>query len=120
MKTKEEKYFKYISSNTFFIHTLDKIGLKNNYIGYYYLTEIINLLVNQNIEGASFYKNIYPLVAKTFNKSSCTVERDIRILINNCWNDKLKNNLKCNHMLRTPTCCQFIRLIRNYILSLLE
>ena len=120
MNTKEEKYYKVVSCNLFFINALDKIGLKNNYIGYYYLIEIINLLINENIKSSSFYKNIYPSVAVKFNKTSCTVERNIRVLIDNCWTEELKYNLNCRYMCKKPTCCKFINLIKNYILTLLK
>lgn len=120
MSTKEKRYFKVISCNLFFINALDKIGLKNTYTGYYYLIEIINLIVNENIQASSFYKNIYPSVAVKFNKTSCTIERNIRILIDNCWTEDLKSILNCKYMYKKPTCCQFINLIKNYILKLLK
>jgi len=120
MLTKEERYSKLIAGNLFFIKVLDDIGIKNCYVGYYYLIGIINLLINEDVKARTFYKNIYPVVAERFNKSVCTVERDIRTLINKCWNEQIKNVLNCKHLRCKPTCCKFIILIKNYILSLIH
>ena len=120
MNSKEKKYSSLISGNLFFVKVLDEIGLKNNYIGYYYLVIIINLLVNENVPASSFYKNVYPIVAEIFNKSACTVERDIRILIDKCWSDKMKEVLHCKFLKIKPSCCRFIVLVKNHILSLIN
>ena len=120
MITKEKRYNNIISCNIFFKKALDDIGLKNNYIGYYYLVKIINLLINENVKAVSFYKNIYPQVAQIFNKSVCTVERNIRVLIDNCWNKNMKEILNCKFIKNKPSCCKFILIIKNYILSLIN
>lgn len=120
MNTKEEKFYSIVSPNLFFIKALDNIGLRNNYTGYYYLVEIVNQLINNNVKQSSFYKNVYPIVAQKFNKSVCTVERNIRVLINNCWSKTMSNNLKCQYIIKKPTCCRFISIIKNYILSLIN
>ena len=62
----------------------------------------------------SFCKNIYPIVAKVYNKSACTVERDIRILIKKCSEAILIKKLNCTSKV---TCCKFIRSIYSYILK---
>ena len=120
MNSKEKKYSGMISGNLFFIKVLNEIGLKNNYMGYYYLVEIINLLINEKVKASSFCKNIYPVVAEMFNKSACTVERDIRILISKCWNEKMRLILQCKYVKAKPSCCRFIVLIKNHILSLIN
>ena len=84
MVTKEKKYLGLVSDNIFFIKIFNDIGLKSSYIGYYYLIAIMDMLINKEFKAKSFCKNIYPVVAKLFNKSVCTVERDIRILIDSC------------------------------------
>ena len=120
MNSKEKRYYGVISCNLFFIKALDSIGLKNSYVGYYYLIEILNLLINEKVPACSFYKNVYPVIAIKFNKSACTVERNIRVLIDNCWDDKLKRVLNCKFISKKPSCCKFINYVKNYILSLLN
>lgn len=114
MSTKENKYGHAVADKIYFIKCLNELGLTKQYIGFYYMVLILDLLINGNVADKSFCKNVYPIVAKTYNKSACTVERDIRILIEKC--DKTKLAKKLNFASKI-TCCKFIRLINKYILN---
>ena len=114
MNTKTEKYNNITTGSLYFTKILKEIGLNDKYTGYYYLIEIVNLVINENIKPIKFYKNIYPLVAIKFNKTECTVERNIRNLIDKCWNNKMQQNLNCRFLNRKPSCCRFVVIVINY------
>lgn len=116
MGTKQKKYGDIISSNKYFIKCLLDLGINNNYTGYFYLIFILDLLINEELVVKSFNKEIYPLVAIEFNKTTCTIERNIRNLIDKTWNNvnkKLKDFWRAE---TKPTCQKFIYMIKNYIL----
>ena len=115
MSTKEIKYGDKISSNVFFSMKLVEIGVNKAYIGFFYLVDILDILINSDIKISSFSKDVYPIVAKKYDKTEWTVERNIRHLISVCWCVKLKNILNYSNNLKRPTCNKFIKLIKNYI-----
>ena len=87
-------------------------------MGFYYLIEILNLLINQGIKVKSYSNQIYPIVALKYNKSVCTIERNIRNLIDKCWSvDLLKRLNIFYHGNKKPSCCKFIELLKMYINS---
>lgn len=116
MSPKEVKYGNKIANNIFFIRQLDNLGIDKKYLGYYLMVEIMQIMINQEIRIKSFSKQVYPIIAKKFNKTECTIERNIRNLINKCWNDKLKLKLNIFWPKEEKPCCkEFIYMIKNYI-----
>ena len=47
MNTKEKRYLCFVSNNLYFIKIIENLGIKNNYVGFYYLVEIVNLLIKR-------------------------------------------------------------------------
>ena len=114
------KYGDVVAENLFIATKLDELGVASNYIGYYYLIDIFEITINGQREVKSYSREIFPIVSQRFSKTTCTVERNIRVLINKCWNEEMSKKLKYFYKENLkPTCCQFIALIKNYILSFL-
>jgi len=118
MSSKEIKYKDIISSNIFFVKQMDYLGLQRRYLGYYLLIDIMQILINDDKRIESFSREIYPIVAKKYAKTTCTVERNIRSIIKNSWSYDMMtklNTYKPEGVI--PTCCEFIYLIKNFILN---
>ncbi len=118
MGLKKEQCAKIVCANYYVKKRVKDLGISGEYIAYYYLVDILDVLINEDKRVHSFSKEIYPFLAKKYNKSDCTVERDIRNVINIFWNDKMRIKLNPYWDVNTkPTCCKFIYLIRNYLLN---
>lgn len=116
MCNKEDEYFKHVLSNYYFNKRLLRLGIETKYIAFYYLSDIMHKLINENHPPRGFSSNVYPALAEKYNKNDCTIERDIRNLINAKWDASLKNKLSqywlCEY---PPSCCQFIKIVQKYI-----
>ncbi len=118
MGLKREHCSKLVCTNYYVRKRIKDLGISNDYIAYYYLVDILDFLMNEGRRVHSFSKEIYPKLAKKYNKNDCTVERDIRNVINIFWNDKMRIKLNPYWDANTrPSCCKFIYLIKNYLLS---
>lgn len=116
-KTKRLTSGKY-SNNYFISKSVEKLGITNRFIGYFYLVDILDLLINKGIKVNAFSKDVYPVVAAKYSKNACTVERDIRNVIDNLWDDVLLVKLtKFRDKKQKPSCCEFIYLLKNYVIS---
>lgn len=117
MCAKEIKYGKYVADNLFFSRVLENCGVEKKYIGFYYIVDIMNCLINEHMTVKSFSKQMYPIIAEKYNKDVSTVERNIRNVIDKCWGETMIVNLK---MLwpsnEKPTCCKFLDIVRTYII----
>lgn len=106
-----------MSKNFFIEYKLLKIGFRNDKIGYYYLIDILDILINEGRIVHNFSKEIYPEIASKYNRNICTIERDIRSYINALWDIVLKDKLADFWMdSARPTCRQFIFLLKTYIM----
>ena len=104
-------------NNKYIVRKMKELGILENYTGFYFIVDILDLLINQMVEVKSFSKDIYPKVAKIYNKDVTTIERNIRNLINHIWNKDLNSNLLQIWKEETkPSCCKFIYLIKNYVM----
>lgn len=110
MHTKEKRFGSLVNKSIYFANRLNEIGLSNKYTGYYYLIKILDIVVNGEIKVKSYSRQVYPSVALSFNTSVCTIERNIRSLIKNCWSDEIAKRLRFKNVKR-PTCCRLISLI---------
>ena len=76
----------------------------------------MEFLINQEIETKSFSKEVYPKIAMKYGKTACTVERNIRSLIDKCWCCELMEKLNVYYADgEKPTCRAFVYLVKNYI-----
>lgn len=116
MSPKEIRYGKNISGNIFFIKQLDELGLNRKYTGFYLLVEIMQVMINEQRIIKSFSEQLYPIIATKYGKTVCTIERNIRSIINKCWNNDMMEKLNAYYPAgEKPTCRVFIYLIKNYI-----
>ncbi len=116
MSEKEKKYFKMLPNVYFYIKKVKEIGIQPKYMGFYYIVEIMDLLINQNMSVRSFSKQIYPMLAKKYNKKENTIERNIRSVVNKFWHSKLKKELMQMWLRDSiPSCCEFLYILKNYI-----
>lgn len=116
MSPKEKRYGSKIASKIYFIKQLDCLGVDKKYLGYYLLIEIMELLINQDVRVYSFSKNIYPIIAEKYGKTPCTIERNIRSLIEKCWNRDMMEKLEVYYVDdRKPTCREFVFLVKKFV-----
>lgn len=116
MTSKELKYNGLIANRIYFIKQIDLLGISKKYTGYYELVEIVNILINEiSCKVVSFSRQVYPIVAQRFNAGVGTIERNIRNLIDKCWNEELLRKLNLAQDTAKPCCQMFIFLIKNYI-----
>lgn len=106
-----------ISNCKYIVKQIKDLGIDDNYMGFYFLVSIEEMLLNSEREIKSFYKDIYPEVAKIYDKNDCSIERDIRHLINQTWQSGDKYNLYKLFLGKKPTCCRFIYVIKNYLMK---
>ena len=118
MSTKEMKYGKNVENNIYFIKQLDNLGIDRKYTGYYLLVEIMQVLINEEKSIKSFSRELYPQIARKYHKTDCTIERNIRSLIDKCWNKDMMIKLNVFYLEDfKPTCRTFVYLIKDYILK---
>ena len=119
MGLKAEKYSIYLKQHYYFNRKIRELGITINFIGFYYLAEIMELLINQGLVVRSFSKQIYPILAEKYCKKECTIERDIRNVINTFWCKTLKDKLGkyWSGEREKPTCQELIYMIKNYIID---
>lgn len=117
MTLRQTKFKAVIAKYIYFMKQFDFLGISRKYTGYYYLVEIVQYLVNQDVFITSFSKQIYPLVAQKFNTTECTIERNIRSLIDHVWTLEIMEKLNVYLPNRKPTCKEFIFMIKNYIIN---
>lgn len=118
MTTKEKKYKPLLPNDYFYIKRIKELGITERYMGFYYIIEILDLMLNESVVVRSFSKEVYPNIAKKYNKQSSTIERNIRSLINKFWDENLRFALKDFYAKKQkPSCCEFIYVLKNYILK---
>ncbi len=118
MSNTERKYVEVINSNLFIDKVLEGLGVDKSYIGYYFLLDIMNLLINHGMSVRSFSREVYPIIADKYNKNAISVERDIRNFIDKNWRDKMRSELvQFWSSQDKPTCCKFIFMLKSYILT---
>ena len=117
MYKNELRYGEICTKNYYLRKKFNDLGITKKYTGYYFLLDIEDEIINKSRTIKSFSKEIYPELAIKYNKNDCSIERDIRNVISKLWDNGLKEKL--NSLWITddkPTCCEFIYLIRNYVL----
>ena len=116
MCKREESYYQNVDKNYYFNKRLKFLGIETKYTAFYFLSDIMQKLINEQIRVHSFSRQVYPSLAKKYNKQDSAIERNIRNLITLKWEETLKCKLTKYWCKTTkPSCCQFIRIIKTYL-----
>lgn len=65
--------------------TVRALGINSTYLGYRYLIEAVHLAMENEDSLLSVCTKLYPVVAQKYNATSDNVERNLRTVINACW-----------------------------------
>ena len=69
--------------------TIRRFRISSKYKGYPLIIDAIEMYIENNGKSIKITKDIYPILAAKYNMSFGSVERDIRTIIETCWqNDK--------------------------------
>ena len=102
------------------MHTKDKIirqfGITSKYKGYRYLLDAIHIAAENYDECLKVTKDIYPVIAHKYGVTKVSVERDIRTVIEKCWdnNKAYLQELSGCKLSRCPSNSEFIDIIAQY------
>ena len=104
------------------IRTIERLirslGIGATYRGYRYLCYGIDLCLSDEEYLLSISKLLYPTIAKEYNTTLSSVERDIRTVVQVCWekgNKSLLQNIALQTMYSKPTASDFFELVVAYI-----
>lgn len=107
-----------IKLNQVITKSLTQLGIPTNTIGFFYLKDVILLVVydNTNLKNISI---LYKEIAKQYNSTRERINRGILYAIESAWKksclkEKANNLLKCS-LSDKPTNREFIRLLADYI-----
>ena len=94
------------------------LGITPNYIGFYQAAYAVALCMKEPERLISVTKSIYPDVAKYFQTSAGSVERNIRTVARISWDShpKILSDLSSESLQKQPTVSQFLSLIVFYFL----
>ena len=90
------------------------LGIGATYRGYRYLNYAIRLCLEDEEYLLSIGKLLYPQVAKQFNTTLGSVERDIRTVIQVCWdrgNKDYLQNIALSPLTTRPTAGEFLDIL---------
>lgn len=99
---------------------IHKLGISSKYAGFDMLEYAITLTCENDVILKSITKKLYPQIAKHFNTTSLCVERNIRTIINVCWekgNRELLNEIAGYQLKEKPSVSKFIDIIATYLCS---
>ena len=100
----------------YFKMILNRLGVKKKYTGYYCLLDVLNIIINEKRAVKNFQREVYPSVSAKMQVSQCTIERNIRNLIDKCWSYSMMERLGVYYPEgRKPACRQFVFLVKRYI-----
>ena len=121
MCKKFDRFGNLIQGNKYFINQLNELGLKQTFTGYYYVVDILDITINQGVKEKSFSKYVYPIIAKKYGKSECTIERNIRNLIDKTWCESMQIKLNSYwNKTEKPSCKKLIYIIKSYIMDMIS
>ena len=103
------------------IRTIERLirslGIGATYRGYRYLCYGINLCLSEEYL-LSISKLLYPTIAKEYNTTLSSVERDIRTVVQVCWdkgNKSLLQDIALHPLQNKPTASEFLDIVVAYI-----
>ncbi len=100
---------------------IHKLGISSKYAGFDMLIYAVNLTCENEDMLKSITKKLYPQIAKHFNTSSLCVERNIRTVINVCWekgNRELLNEIAGYPLKEKPSVSEFIDIIATHLYTI--
>lgn len=94
-----------------------RLGVTSKYKGYYYLVEAISMVMAQKDGNIKITKDIYPNLSKKFKSTPSNIERDIRTVINTCWetNKSGLDKIAGYPLVCKPTNSEFIDMVAYYL-----
>ena len=94
------------------------LGIGGTYRGYKYLCYALSLCLENEDYLLAISKLLYPEIADAFQTTCCSVERDLRTVINVCWergNRNLLDNISFYPLETKPTTGEFLDLLVGYL-----
>ena len=94
------------------------LGIGGNYQGYRYLTQAVQLCRTNEDYLLGVSKLLYPEIAKMNQATACSVERNLRTVINICWergNRALLESISPYPLLDKPTTGEFLDIVTDYL-----
>lgn len=105
-------------------HKIEKLvrslGIGATYRGYRYLTYAVRICLEDEEYLLSISKLLYPEIAKEFNTTISSVERDIRTVIQVCWdrgNQELLQSIALHPLPCRPTAGEFLDILVGHLQS---
>lgn len=95
-----------------------RLGINATYIGYYYLSFALHMVVEDENRLLLISKTVYLDIAAHFHTTPNCVERNLRTVISNCWNRgnrRLLNEIAGCELKKKPTNAEFIDMVSCYI-----
>ena len=95
-----------------------RLGIGATYRGYRYLCYGVSLCLTDEEYLLSISKLLYPIIAKEFNTTLSSVERDSRTVVQVCWdkvNKSLLQDIAYRPLYNKPTAGEFLDILVAYI-----
>lgn len=90
------------------------LGIRPSYKGYHYLISSLEVALKDENALIFHTKSIFPSVAETYHTNARCVERDIRTIIDVCWNSPYRKELlelSPYELTTAPTVGEFLDLL---------
>lgn len=94
------------------------LGIGATYRGYRYLNYGVGLCIKDENYLLSVSKLLYPQIAKKYQATTSSVERDLRTVINVCWergNRQLLQTIALRPLPAKPTSSEFLDILSDHI-----
>ena len=94
------------------------LGIGATYRGYRYLSYAVYLCLEDEEYLLSIGKLLYPQIAKEFHTTLSSVERDIRTVVQVCWdrgNKEFLQNIALHPLTVRPTAGEFMDILVGYL-----
>lgn len=90
--------------------------ITTKYKGYFYLPEAVQIAETHADEPVQVTKDIYPQIARKYHTSVCCVERNIRTVVERCWdnNKEFVQSILGYADVRCPSNMEFIDAVAHY------
>lgn len=99
-------------------YLIRSLGIGGNYQGYRYVVYAVRLCLEDEDYLLSVSKLLYPEIARTFRTTSCSVERNLRTVVNVCWergNRDLLEQISLYPLLSRPTTGEFLDILTEHL-----
>ena len=99
---------------------LQSLGITPNYRGFWILLSAIALVMENESRLTLITKKLYPVLAQEFETTTDCIERNIRTVVDVCWNygnRKLLDQIAGYHLPNKPNNASFISILVMYIMD---